>query len=68
LREVARATWACPPEVRSGVTFNTDAISDATLITELQQFASDIREIDAEARQLRVLVPGQEWIFSGNPQ
>jgi len=47
-----------PPEVRSGVTFNTDAISDATLITELQQFASDIREIDAEARQLRVLVPG----------
>src|ERR1017187_5691427 len=33
-------------------------LSDTAVITELQQFASDIREIDASARQLRVLVFG----------
>lgn len=35
---------------------NADPIIDSTVITQLQQFASDIREIDREARQLNVFV------------
>jgi hypothetical protein len=34
------------------------AIAETTVITELQQYASDIRAIDSGARQLRVLVIG----------
>ena len=47
-----------PPAERTDATSLGTAISDATVITELQQFASDIREIDAGARQLRVLLLG----------
>jgi hypothetical protein len=39
----------------------TAGVGDTTVITELQQFASDIRAIDAGARQLRVLLLGAEW-------
>lgn len=35
-------------------------VSETTVITELQQYASDIRAIDGGARQLRVLVLGIE--------
>jgi hypothetical protein len=47
-----------PPAIRSGITFGDDKIADAALATELQEYAGDIREIDSEARQLRMLVPG----------
>ena len=47
-----------PPAERTDATSLGTAISDAPVITELQQFASDIREIDAGARQLRVLLLG----------
>jgi hypothetical protein len=39
---------------------NTSPNYETTVIAELQQFASDIREIDAQARQLHVLVFGLE--------
>jgi hypothetical protein len=51
-----------PPKVRDDVTFSTDKIIDAAVIPELQQFASDIREIDTQTRLLRALVfgPGKD--------
>ena len=51
-----RAQLGPPPPAER--TSPTNAISDPTVITELQQFAGDIREIDAGARQLRVLLLG----------
>jgi hypothetical protein len=46
-----------PPSERKEATVPT-GVSETAVITDLQQFASDIREIDAGARELRVLVFG----------
>ena len=48
-----------PPEERKDAK-PPNEISDSTVITELQQYASYIREIDAGARQLRPLLFGAE--------
>jgi hypothetical protein len=51
-----------PPGERTDVASITgsSAISETDVITELQEFASDIRQIDSRGRQLRVLLLGAE--------
>jgi hypothetical protein len=57
-----RAQLGPPPSATAGPATPTpsaaavNAIPDATIISELQQYASTIRTIDARARQLNVLV------------
>jgi hypothetical protein len=49
-----------PPAERTGLATEGPAISDTSVITDLQEFAGDIRQIDTNARQLRVLLLGAE--------